>query len=206
MMMGRRINLRLKGQRGASFVELALILPLLVIMVFGIIDLGRLIQTRLIVTNVSREGGSLASRDISTGSGLITILQSSASPLDMAQYGKIWVTNIKAGVSAARPDPTIDPDYNPRLQSAGLAIPSSVVGNPGATPTGWITTTPLYPRLQFDTGNNTADLSQITVVEIFYFYTPITPLPNFIATLFPNSFVIGGQSRIGLIIGSRAVF
>ncbi len=47
---------KLKSQRGASMVEFALILPLLLLLVFGIIEFGLLLYNKAIVTNASREG------------------------------------------------------------------------------------------------------------------------------------------------------
>jgi Flp pilus assembly pilin Flp len=67
-----------RGEKGVAAVEFALILPMLLVMVFGIIDIGRLIQAKLIITSVSREGGSLASRedlgDASSRLNLLTML------------------------------------------------------------------------------------------------------------------------------------
>jgi hypothetical protein len=196
---------RLARERGASMVELALLLPLLVIMAFGIIDFGRLIQARLVVTNISREGADLLSRDINTGTNLINLLLASDSPIDINNEGKIYATVIKAGTSTD-PQPTIDIATQPRPAGGALNRPSSIVGNPGQHPTGWLETSPLYSRLAYDTTNKTSDISQIAVVEVYYFYTPITPLPGFIAGLFPDTLVVNGQNKNGLIIGSRAVF
>jgi len=44
------------GQRGAASVEFAIILPLLIIIVFGIIDVGLLLYNKQVITNASREG------------------------------------------------------------------------------------------------------------------------------------------------------
>jgi Flp pilus assembly protein TadG len=44
------------GQKGAAAVEFAIILPLLVTLVFGIIDMGLLLYNKQIITNASREG------------------------------------------------------------------------------------------------------------------------------------------------------
>ena len=44
------------GQRGAAAVEFAIILPLLVILVFGIIDVGLMLYNKQVITNASREG------------------------------------------------------------------------------------------------------------------------------------------------------
>lgn len=183
-----------KKNKGTALVEFCFILPILIIMVFFIIDFGRLIQARIILTNIAREGGNLASRDIKTGSDLITLLQSSATPLDMAQSGRVCISYIESGLSGDDPDPSISVD-NPQLCGGNLAV-SSGISN-GATHLGL--TDAMYSHLVFDDGNQTADINGVTVVETFYMYTPITPLPNFIA----NIFLADGA---GTIIGSRAVY
>jgi len=175
-------------------VELAFILPILVVLVFGIVDLGRLIQARLVVTNVSREGGSLASRDIRDGAALISMLQSSASPLDLKNAnGRIWLTRIKSGTTADDPDPFI----HRRFTGGALVAASSITGNQGATPAGLSSV--LFNHLRYNSQNSTSDIEEVTVVEVFYLYRPVTPLPEFMK----NLILPGGQ---GLLIGSKAVF
>lgn len=55
--MGRRVA----GGRGQAVVELALALPLLALLLFGIIDFGLGLSARVQVTNAVREGARLAS-------------------------------------------------------------------------------------------------------------------------------------------------
>jgi Flp pilus assembly protein TadG len=47
---------RLRGQKGASLVEFAIIAPLLFLIIFGIIEFGILIYDKAMLTNASREG------------------------------------------------------------------------------------------------------------------------------------------------------
>ncbi len=49
----------LKKNRGASAVEFAIILPLLVLLAFGIIELGFLLYDQAMITNASREGARI---------------------------------------------------------------------------------------------------------------------------------------------------
>lgn len=44
------------AQKGAATVELALVLPLLLMLVFGIIEFGLLLFNQQVITNASREG------------------------------------------------------------------------------------------------------------------------------------------------------
>jgi Flp pilus assembly protein TadG len=50
--MGMKIN----DQRGASLVEFAIVLPLLLIVLFGIIEFGLIFYNQQVITNASREG------------------------------------------------------------------------------------------------------------------------------------------------------
>lgn len=51
-----RMFARLKEDTGVSAVEFALILPVLVIILFGIIEFGILLYDKAVITNASREG------------------------------------------------------------------------------------------------------------------------------------------------------
>ena len=50
----------LKKQNGASAVEFAVILPFLVMLVFGIIEFGLMLYNKQVLTNASREGARAA--------------------------------------------------------------------------------------------------------------------------------------------------
>ncbi len=49
-----------RSERGAEFVEFALALPLLLLVVLGIMDFGLLFQQYLVITNAAREGARVA--------------------------------------------------------------------------------------------------------------------------------------------------
>jgi Flp pilus assembly protein TadG len=61
---------RARGERGASLVELAIVLPFLAVLVFGVIDLGRAWQLQNRLANASREGAAaiqFAPRNVDAG-------------------------------------------------------------------------------------------------------------------------------------------
>jgi len=51
-----------RRERGANLVEFALVLPLLLLMLVGIADLGRAFTTYIAITNAAREGARFASK------------------------------------------------------------------------------------------------------------------------------------------------
>lgn len=53
--------MRLKSHAGSNLIEFALVLPLLLILVFGIIDFGIALYNKAVITNGSREAARRAS-------------------------------------------------------------------------------------------------------------------------------------------------
>lgn len=49
----------MKNNKGVALVEFAIVLPLLIILVFGIIEFGFIIYDKAMITNASREGARL---------------------------------------------------------------------------------------------------------------------------------------------------
>jgi hypothetical protein len=181
------------GKRGTALIEFALILPILIILVLATVDFGRLIQARLIISNVSREGGSLAARQTTVDTSLTTVLKESGRPLDLiGTDGKIVISRIKAGASAGSPSPTITTQI-----SRGTLARNSTISAGSAT---LGLTTSIYNHLLFKPANATSDIAEVTVVEVYYKYRPITP--------FPRGF--GGGMLLpdanGMVVWSKAIF
>ncbi len=58
--MGRRLSGTLHGGRGQSLVEFAFLLPVMLIIIFGIIDFGMGLRSYIALTNATREGARFA--------------------------------------------------------------------------------------------------------------------------------------------------
>lgn len=85
-------------QRGIAAVEFALLLPLLLFLLFGVIDGARALQANIIIVNLSREGANLVSRgntQLETNSqDIIYALMASAPPLNVNQRGMMYITRV----------------------------------------------------------------------------------------------------------------
>jgi hypothetical protein len=178
------------GERGVALIEFALSLPILIFFVLMIVDLGLLVRDRLVIVNVSREGGSIASRAGDVDTSLVTMLRESARPVALGGAdGRIVLTRVQAGTDAQHSSPTIAT----QLSGGGLAVPSTIRSGAGSLGL----PASIYGHLVYQTANGAADIPDVTVVEIFYQRRPITPVP-FMLHLVPNG--------TGWIVTSRAIF
>lgn len=79
----RRIRV-LKRKNGQSLVETALIMPLIILILMGIIDFGMIFNSYLVVSNASREGARNAAVGKSDNN-IVSIVNMASSTLDAAK-------------------------------------------------------------------------------------------------------------------------
>lgn len=91
-------------RRGAAMVEMALVLPLFVMIILGIIEFGRAMMVSQLITNAAREGARLAVIDGSSNTSVQSAVQSFLT-------GALRVSSTDVSVSisitpaAGNPDP-----------------------------------------------------------------------------------------------------
>jgi len=90
-------------QRGVAAVELALLLPMLVVLLLCAIDGSRALQANIIMTNIGREGANLVARgnydlDVSSQE-VISAVMASAPPLNVNKLGMMYITRIMGSTS-----------------------------------------------------------------------------------------------------------
>ena len=59
-MVNKLLPRRLRSERGAELIELALVLPILLLVFAGIVDFGLMMQRMLTISNAAREGARIA--------------------------------------------------------------------------------------------------------------------------------------------------
>ena len=100
---------RKRNRRGAAAVEFAIVAPMFFLMLFGMIEFGRMLMVQQLLTNATREGARYAVLEGST--------EAEVENLVVDYLGKTMVT-IDAN------DITVDPD--PEVADAGAPISVSV--------------------------------------------------------------------------------
>ena len=188
----------LRSQKGIATVEFSLLAIILILVVFGIVEFGSVIHAQAVVTNVAREGGSIASRDLLTSqdennkSNLLNLLEASSWPLNFESEPskfKLFIAMVQAGTAGNNnPSCTGTIQQSGQLNGPEVVLPAN--GNQcGLTDTFW-------NLLTFNANLGTAPLNQMTVVTVYYQHDPLTPLANFLTT--------GGNGK--RVISSKAVF
>jgi Flp pilus assembly protein TadG len=89
-------------RRGAALVEFAFLIPVLLTLLLGIWELGRMVETQQVVSNAAREGGRMAASGILTNdqviAGVRNYLQTSGLTTTAANNATITVTNLTSNL------------------------------------------------------------------------------------------------------------
>lgn len=83
-----------RGMLGVSLTELALVLPVLLLLVLGVVDFSRALQYNNILVNLSREGANLSARTTEQPEFIFRALIDTATPLDMNADGMMYITRL----------------------------------------------------------------------------------------------------------------
>lgn len=166
--MAGRLRRQTRGQRSQSIVEFALVAPLLLLLLFGIVDFGRGIYTYITLDQAVNEGARTA------------IKASALLPTNSDVESSVRTHAVDVSLANPCPNGPIDPSASPPASSGWIYITEP---NPPATPE------VLGPALQNAPGgqswaNATASCSATNPAEnhaplqvtIRYNFVPFTPL------------------------------
>lgn len=183
-----------RNERGTASVELAFSLMIFLFVAFGIVEFGSVINERNALTQLAREGASLASRNLTTSANMMNLLGSTNNALDFANQPSkyhIYLAQITAG-TVANNNPTC------AVVEQGGFNGSSVT--PPALPNCDLPQN-LYDYLVYVPGTG-ATVQQFTVVKVYYEHDPITPI-GALATQFGWGGASLGNS---VTLASQAIF
>jgi hypothetical protein len=96
--------MRISSQRGQSLVEFALVLPLLIIMALGVIEVSHALFDQHVITKLTREGANLISRDATLQDAAAALRAMSARPVNFDNGSKVIFSVIKRGATTGTPN------------------------------------------------------------------------------------------------------
>jgi hypothetical protein len=164
-------------------IELALVLPMLLLLVLSIFDIARAIQANMILVSIGREGANMASRSSGYTYGqIMDSLAATTPPLDMGQRGMIYITRLMGRTEAGVVRNVVLEQH--RWQNGWLQshfVPTSRVWNCGSRGTSWSSDGSCAglpglgsnsPTANVMTGQLT-DGAVVYAVETYYLYQPL---------------------------------
>jgi len=89
-----------KSEKGQSMVELALILPIIILILFGILEFGRIFYSYIVITNAAREGARVGA--VGSPDSVIIERIREAAPLPHAE-SNLSITKLEPHVDSRTP-------------------------------------------------------------------------------------------------------
>jgi len=171
-------------ERGQSLVEMAIILPLLLVVVLGVVEVSYALLDQHVVTKLTREGSNLISRDTSLSDAAAVLKAMSSAPVNFDTRSRLVFSVIRKGATTGTSNFGQDILYQ-RLEFGALSASSvlqtkgsSTFGPPDYQATNADTNTGLQlkglpPGLVVGTG------SMVYVTEVWTKHELITPFDKF---------------------------
>ncbi len=149
----------IQSKKGQSLIELTLMFPLMLLMVYGVVEVGQIISTYLTLTHTTREGANLASRGTPPNTALDAIILAADPTIrndNQSQWRIIYSEIIQQ--AGGPPGPPYTYEISDQILRGNFAH-SSKIGAVGAIVT--------IPGIE-----NVGPGQTFKVIEVFYDYGP----------------------------------
>ena len=178
------------GERGQSLVEFAIILPLLIVLALGVVEVSWALLDNHVLTALSREGSNLISRNTSLQDAATAMRSMSSRPLDFNNGSRLIFSVLKKGATTGTTnfDKVILYQRHEFGNLAGVRSTLSTLGS------GAFRGAPEYEAINSDSDANLQVTNlpgnlqlvrggMLYVTEIYTTHPAITPLTRFGVTL-----------------------
>ena len=92
------------GERGQGLIEFAMLLPMLIVIVLGVVEIGYALVDQHVVTKITREGSNLISRDISLQDAGAAIKNMKTRPVDFNTGSRLIFSVVKKVATIGAPN------------------------------------------------------------------------------------------------------
>lgn len=173
----------LTSERGQGLLEFAIVLPLVLVLVLGVVEIGYALLDHHVVTKLTREGSNLISRNTSLTDAGAAMRTMSTRPVDFSSGSRIIFSVVKKGATTGTANVNKDVLYQ-RYEFGTLSTPSKLQTLGTGSFTG-----PDHEAINSDTDTRlqvtnlptglVAPGGIIYITEIYSTHTLITPFNRF---------------------------
>jgi Flp pilus assembly protein TadG len=179
---------KIRRARGQSMVEFAMVLPMILLLVLGVIEAGYALLDQHVVAKLTREGSNLISRDTSLQDALSAMKTMTTSPVNFDASSRVIFSVILKGQTVGTPN--YNKDFLYQRFSYGAVAGTSKVATKG---TGAFGPAPEYQAVNADNDTNlqvtnlpvviAAPGGMIYITEIYSTHKVITPFDKLGVTM-----------------------
>jgi len=170
------------GEQGQGLIEFAMLLPMLIVIVLGVVEIGYALVDQHVVTKITREGSNLISRDISLQDAGAAIKNMKTRPVDFNTGSRLIFSVVKKVATIGAPN--FDKVILYQRYEFGALSAASVLTTKGPASFGGA---PNYEAANSDTNTNlqitnlpgniiVASGGMAYVTELYTTHSLITPL------------------------------
>jgi hypothetical protein len=183
---------QLSSAKGQTLVEMAFVLPIIMMVSLGVVEVSYAVLHQHVISRISREGANLISRDVSLLDASNALKSMSTTPVDFTDGSELILSVLKKGstVGTANYDHVV---LYQRYSIGTLGATSTLQSAGGAT----FGPAPDFKAANSDTDTNlrittlpaTVDITRgglLFVAEVFTSHAPLTPLDKFGVTIPPT--------------------
>ncbi len=180
-----RFAQRLRDTRGQSIIEMAMVTPLLVLIVLGVVEVSYGLLDQHVVTRLTREGSNLISRNTSLGDAATALQSMEAAPVDFSSKSKVIFSvlwNVPSTTASNYGKTILYARYAYGAGSGTSVISTAGSGSFGGAPDYQANNPDNDTSLQIKTlpaGLSLSTGDMVYVTEIFTAHQLITPLDKF---------------------------
>ena len=178
-----------RAERGQSVIEFAIILPLLLVVVLGVVEVSYALMDQHVVTKLTREGSNLISRDTSLADAAAVLKSMAGRPVNFDTNSKLIFSVVRKGATSGTSNFGQDVLYQ-RYEYGALSA-SSVLQTRGS-PTFGVPPDYQAANADSDTSLQLTGLpaglvvgtgSMVYITEVFTKHELITPFDKFGVTV-----------------------
>ena len=177
-----------KNERGQAMVEFAVVLPLIVLILLGVIEVSYALLDQHVVTKLTREGSNLISRDASLQDAAVALTKMGTRPVDFNTSSRVIFSVIKQVATAGAANfgrPVLYQRYSYGALSGTSGLTTRGSGSFGGAPDYQANNSDNDTNLQITNlpAGMLTNGGMLYVTEVFTRHDLITPFDKFGVTL-----------------------